>query len=828
MEQQIADLLRQNQDLIRALQIRDDSHSHKVTVQFEKFDEENENFDSFIERFETYLDVQNVPIANRAKVFVSSLSAKLYQLLKNLLAPDIPSDQTLDKLKDALKKHLTPKPLIIPSRHKLLNRKQTEGEGISTYIAELRALAMNCDYDKDMLNIMLRDVFVSGLRDKMILDRLFEEDNINLEKTLNIALAMEKAFRGTNDIMGRAINSMQTFKKHMDKKIQFYKKAERKHYIVHDAQVPTMQKRIVDLFQVHVISMGKLGTLNRHASHLKRQMRNRLNKNRVRTVPFALKGRVENEIDRLEKEGIIEKVDSSEWATPVVPVVKSDGSIRICADYSVTLNPNLIVPQHPLPRLDEIFGSLNGGKQFTKLNFKHAYLQMKVHPDSQKLMTINTHKGLYICKRLMYGLNGAPAIWQRYVDGLFQGMDGVKVFMDDARITGSDEISHFTALEEFFKKCREHGLKLNLNKSKFFQNEINFLGHRIDSKGLHKTDEKISAVVNAPVPRNVHEVKSFLGFLWSKDCQVAFEQIKNEICSPKILVHYDPSLPLTLASDASPVGIGCVLSHVYPDGSERPIAFASRTLSGSEKKYSQIDKEALSIVWAVRKFYLYLKGRRFTLITDHKPLIAIFGSKRGLPVLAVTRLLHYALILQSFEFDIIFRKTIEHGNADFLSRLPKTSEELEVKDDITIFQMSQIEALPVTSKTSKDIELGPLLRALREGKDLQGREAQYTIEDGCIMYGQRVCIPRKFRKNVLEELHAGHLGIVKMKAIARSFVYWKNIDNDIEEAAKNCVDCARYKADPPKSKVHYWEYPSMPWERIHVDFAGPILNTHFS
>ncbi|GFU71656.1 uncharacterized protein K02A2.6 [Trichonephila clavipes] len=329
----------------------------------------------------------------------------------------------------------------------------------------------------------------------------------------------------------------------------------------------------------------------------------------------------------------LRKVDSSEWATPVVPVVKSDGSIRLCADYSVTLNPNLIVHQHPLPRLDEIFGSLNGGKQFTKLDFKHAYLQMKVHPDSQKLMTINTHKGLYICKRLMYGLNGAPAIWQRYVDGLFQAT--------------------------------------------------------------------IANPLNNLTRKNVR-------FLWSKDCQGAFEQIKKEICSPKILVHYDPSLPLTLASDASPVGIGCVLSHVYPDGSERPIA--SQTL------------------------------------------IAIFGSKRGLPVLAATRLLHYALILQSFEFDIIFRKTIEHGNADFLSRLPKTSEELEVKDDITIFQMSQIEALPVTSKelrqetTSKDIELGPLLRALREGKDLQGREAQYTIEDGCIMYGQRVCIPGNFEE----------------------------------------------------------------------------------
>ncbi|GFX24926.1 retrovirus-related Pol polyprotein from transposon 412 [Trichonephila clavipes] len=317
MEQQIADLLRQNQDLIRALQIRDDSHSHKVTVQFDEFDEENENFDSFIERFETYLDVQNVPIANRAKVFVSSLSAKLYQLLKNLLAPDIPSDQTLDKLKDALKKHLTPKPLIIPSRHKFLNRKQTEGEGVSTYIAELRALAMNCDYDKDMLNIMLRDVFVSGLRDKMILDRLFEEDNINLEKTLNIALAMEKAFKGTNDIMGRAINSMQTFKKHMDKKSNFTK--SRKKTLYCSRCTGTNHAKENCRFQVNVISVGKLGTLNSHASHLKR----------VRTVPFALKGRVENEIDRLEKRGYHRKVDSSEWATPVVPVVKSDGSIRL-------------------------------------------------------------------------------------------------------------------------------------------------------------------------------------------------------------------------------------------------------------------------------------------------------------------------------------------------------------------------------------------------------------------------------------------------------------------------------------------------------------------
>ncbi|GBL82603.1 Uncharacterized protein K02A2.6 [Araneus ventricosus] len=149
----------------------------------------------------------------------------------------------------------------------------------------------------------------------------------------------------------------------------------------------------------------------------------------------------------LRKRGIIEKIEHSEWATPVVPVVQPDGSIRLCADYSVILSPNLIEPQYPLPRSEEIFTSLNGGKQFSKLDFKHAYLQMKVHPESQKLLTINKHKGLCICKRLMYGLNEAPAIWQRYVDGLFQGMQGVKVFMDDSRF--SSEVTKCRILKPY-------------------------------------------------------------------------------------------------------------------------------------------------------------------------------------------------------------------------------------------------------------------------------------------------------------------------------------------------------------------------------------------
>ncbi|GFW88646.1 retrovirus-related Pol polyprotein from transposon 412 [Trichonephila clavipes] len=269
MEQKIADLLRQNQDLIRGLQIRDDSHSHKVTVQFDKFDEENENFDSFIERFETYLDVQNVPIANRTKVFVSSLSAKLYQLLKNLLAPDIPSDQT--KISN---KQMKPTNIVF---------KTYKGDSI----IPLGYVTVRVQYKNQKVNLNLYIV-------KENLDTILGREWLY---KIHLDWPAIKAFRAKTE---QNLNNL----------LRVYK----------------------DIFD------DKLGEINNYEAKLKLRHGVKPIFCRVRTVPFALKGRVENEIDRLEKEGIIEKVDSSEWATPVVPVVKSDGSIRLCADYSVTLN----------------------------------------------------------------------------------------------------------------------------------------------------------------------------------------------------------------------------------------------------------------------------------------------------------------------------------------------------------------------------------------------------------------------------------------------------------------------------------------------------------
>lgn len=215
---------------------------------------------------------------------------------------------------------------------------------------------------------------------------------------------------------------------------------------------------------------------------------------------------------------------------------------------------------------------------------------------------------------------------------------------DDIIVTAETTEEHIKRIHDVLTLCSSNGIHLNAPKCKFFQLKVKFLGFEIDVEGLHKTKEKVKAVLEAPIPTTVTEVKSFMGLVnfyvkfcpniatvahplyeltkkdssltWTPECEKAFQLVKEEIASERVLVHYSPDLPITLAVDASPIGLGAVLSHTI-DGIERPIAFASRILSATEKHYSQIDKEALAIKWGVEKFFHYLYARRFTLITDH-------------------------------------------------------------------------------------------------------------------------------------------------------------------------------------------------------------------
>ena len=395
-----------------------------------------------------------------------------------------------------------------------------------------------------------------------------------------------------------------------------------------------------------------------------------------RVVPYAMKSKVEEELERLQGMGIVEPVQFSRWAAPIVPVLKADGTARICGDYKLTVNQVSKLIEYPLPRVDDLFATLAGGKLFTKLDMSHAYQQLLLDEDSKQYVTINTHKGLFKYNRLVFGVASSPAIFQRTMDTLLQGIPHVAVYLDDILITGATEAKHFENLEQVLKRLSDAGLRLRREKCVFMAERVTYLGHTITAEGLRPVEDKVRAIKEAPSPKNVTELRSFLGMVnyygkflqdlskvlaplynllhndtkwqWCVEQEQAFKEVKELLHSAKLLVHYDPEKDIVLSCDASPYGLGAVLSHVMKNGSEKPVGFASRTLTAAEKGYSQLDKEGLAIVFAVKRFHQYLYGRVFKIYTDHKPLMSLFSETRGIPPLASARIQRWALILSAY------------------------------------------------------------------------------------------------------------------------------------------------------------------------------------
>ncbi|XP_034561964.1 uncharacterized protein K02A2.6 [Notolabrus celidotus] len=586
-----------------------------------------------------------------------------------------------------------------------------------------------------------------------------------------------------------------------------------------------------------------------------------------RPVPYAIRPKVEADLDALVKNGVLEPVKTSEWATPIVPVPKKDGGIRTCGDFKVTLNPVLTAEQYPLPLIDDLFAGLSGGQKFSKIDLSQAYLQMHVEEESRDLLTINTHKGLFRYCRLPFGITSAPALFQRAMDQVLSGLSGVQCYLDDILCTGANDEEHLSNLDATLQRLKEYGLRVRRGKCEFFQSSVEYLGHVIDEKGLHTAPSKTAAIVDAPPPQNVSQLRSFLGLLnyygrfipnlasllqplhellrhdkewkWTANCQEAFQKAKDVLTTSEVLTHFNPKLPLQLACDASPYGVGAVISHVLPNGEDKPIAFASRTLNKAESNYAQLEREALSIVFGVRKFHQYLYGRKFTLLTDHRPLTTILGPHTGIPSLAASRLQRWALLLSAHSYDIKYRKSDLHCNADGLSRLPLpvTKPESHTED---IFYFRQVEKSPVSAvevkkETRNDPELSAVMDIVVKGQNTDNpdlkpflkRRLELSVRSGCLLWGRRVIIPQSLRKKMLQQLHAGHSGIVRMKEIARSYLWWPNMDKQIEEMANSCSSCHKVRNNPPPASLHPWEYPQEPWKRIHIDFAGPFEDKMF-
>ncbi|UYV68293.1 K02A2.6-like, partial [Cordylochernes scorpioides] len=580
----------------------------------------------------------------------------------------------------------------------------------------------------------------------------------------------------------------------------------------------------------------------------------------------------ENEIDGMVNEGILQPIEYANWAAPIVPVLKKDGSLRICGDFRCTANKAIELDKYPLPSIDEIFSKLSGNTVFSSSDLSRAYLQVRLSEEAKRVVNINTTKGLFAFKRLPYGVAVAPNKFQREMDNLFADMSGVACYIDDILVAGKDHRDHEQKLELVFKRLQEKGLRLNKDKCKFAVNAVEYSGFKIDKKGLHPISSKIEAVVEAPEPTNVSQLRSFIGLLmyysrfirniadilapfyhllkknskwnWTGEHRILFAKCKALLTNESVLAHYDATRELVLACDASSYGLGVVLSHRNDRKEETPIAFASRTLTEAERRYSQLEKEALSIIFGCEKFRQYLLGREFVLITDNRPLMHIFSPQKPIPICAASRIKRWSLKLSAFKYTVEFRKTDDNGNADALSRLPLVSKTTESLDEDQVLLLRKMSEVPfsfqdVAVETRRDKLLSIVLRNVRENNWQIPKVSQenplcsyYRIKDelscefGCLQWRERVVIPQKLRSSILNDLHEMHLGMVKMKMIARRYFWWPGIDKNIEELARDCRICQESASMPP-STISEWTWPEKPWHRLHLDLAGPFMGRMF-
>lgn len=600
----------------------------------------------------------------------------------------------------------------------------------------------------------------------------------------------------------------------------------------------------------------------------------------ARPIAQSKEQKVKVELDRLESSGIITRVQFSPNACPMIAVERSDGRIRIVGDYTV-LNQQLESYPYPVKKPEDLFMKLNGCKHFSKIDLSDAYMQFEVDDESKTLLAINTPFGLYASNRLTPGIKPAAGAFQEAMDRILNGIPGVESYFDDIMISTKTIDEHVKALETVCSRFEEYGLTVNANKCEFFKSKIGYLGHIVDGDAIFPDPSKVSAIVNLKAPQNVSELRSFLGsinyyskfipsmkdvrapmdrllkkgvtFEWNDECESKFNEFKKLLTSDLMLIHYDPELPVILAADASSVGVGATLQHVMPNGQVKAIAHAARSLTPAEQGYAQIEKEGLAIIYGVKKFHKYVFGRHFTLQTDNKPLMGIYRPDKSIPAHSASRLQRWALILASYDFELQCVPTAEFGYADVLSRLideTKVPDEeyvvasVQLDQELKIAITSQLNKLPVTfdivkHHTVNDSILQEVLQTIKQGwpsrpkqvperlKAYWGRKDTLSEINGVLMSEDRVVIPESLRKQILMVLHDGHICADKMKAIARSSVYWPRMNENIEEFVRICLPCATVAKSPVKSVLKSWPKADKPMQRIHMDLAGKFLDNFY-
>ncbi|UYV65139.1 K02A2.6-like [Cordylochernes scorpioides] len=581
-----------------------------------------------------------------------------------------------------------------------------------------------------------------------------------------------------------------------------------------------------------------------------------------RRVPIPLMEKLKTRLEELEKAGIIAQVNvATEWCAPTVIAGKPNGDIRLCVDLS-RMNEHVQREVHPMPVVEHMLGQLGEARFFSKLDANSGFHQIPLSPDCQHLTTFITPFGRYKYCRMPFGISLAPEYFQKVMSIILQGMDGVMCYLDDILIFASDSKTHDRIIRLVLRKLKEAKVTLNKAKCVFGVPRINFLGHILDEDGIRPDPAKIEAVAKMPAPTDVHGVRRFIGmvnnlgrfvenlseivaplnqllvkgqdFVWDCSQERAFRKLKELLTTQPILAAYDVRKPTMVSSDASSYGLGAVLKQEGKNGIWRPVAYSSRTMTPTEKRYAQIEKEALAIAWACERFQDFLLGKRFRIETDDKSLIPLFSTKELSSL--TPRLQRFRMRMMRFGFEIVHIPGKELLDADALSRQPLLTTEGGEDERPASAHINAV----LSCLTNKDEMLTKIFEAQQEDTTLKAVvnyleqgwpdkrkmsqallsywhvKDELGVQNGLLMRSCRLVIPASMKLEILDKLHAGHFGITKTRPRARETVWWPGISEEIAETVRKCSVCIQEAVSKHEPLIPT-NFPTRPWQNIGMD-----------
>ena len=551
---------------------------------------------------------------------------------------------------------------------------------------------------------------------------------------------------------------------------------------------------------------------------------------------------VRREVEKMLAMGVI-RPSKSPWASPVTLVKKKDGDIRFCVDMR-KVNDVTVKDKFPLPRIDDMLAALSGCKYFTKLDAACGYWQVPMEESSIPKTAFICTEGLFEFLVMPFGLTNAPATYQRMMQDILSDLlwRTCMAFLDDNLVFGKTLEEHNARLKEVLARLRERGVRLKPKKCEFAKSEVAFLGFIVSGDGIKPDPKKIEKLVTYPVPQNVTQVRAFLGlgsyyrrfitgfatiaaplhdlttkeeWVWTDECQKAYETLKTAIVEGAVQQHPDFSKPFIVDTDASEIGMGVILSQVDPKGDERIVALDSRKFSKAESKWHIREKEALGIIWALEKFRPFILGTDFMVRTDHSSLKWLLEAKDG-------RLGRWALRLSEFTpFKIVHRSGVKHTNVDAFTRVFAESD--TVPDHHVVGAVASMDPIfPTIKEWIEAQEADKSCQVLQE----QGKT---TTRDGLVGIGRRhtwrPILPRSLVSEVAKKYHesllGSHLGARKLLSVLSRKVVIPGGATLVKQVIRGCLACAQRK--PPKQRLGHMASrpPRYAWETVAMDFCGP-------